>query len=151
MKATQKEPKHLYRGKIFHKKLQNEWIHAAEGKVEVERSVIRKNEKKGRVDIYVADKDMAAVVEIKHSDWDGMTLPNIKRNIKRQIRQIWSYIESQLEGLGKDEIKDVCPGIIFPKRPLKAETLYLIEEMFNEDGIQVVWQDESIDERKARR
>jgi hypothetical protein len=150
MKATQKEPKHLYRGKIFHKKLQNEWIQTAEGKVEVERAVIRKNEKKGRVDIYVSDKDMAAVVEIKHTDWDLMTLPNLKRNLKRQIRQIWSYIESQLEGLGKDEIKDVSPGIIFPKRPSKTETLYLIEEMFNENGIQVVWQDESIDKRKAR-
>jgi hypothetical protein len=150
MKTTQKEPKNLSRGKKFHKKLQSEWIHTAEGDVAVERTVIRKNEKKGRVDIYVADEDMVTVVEIKRSDWNRMTLPNLKRNIRRQIRQVWSYIESQIEGLGKDEIKDVCPGVIFPKLPQEEETLNLIEDMFNEKGIQVVWQDESIEERKAR-
>ena len=79
-----------------------------------------------------------------------MTLSNLKLNARNQVRQIWSYIESQLEGFGKDEAKDVCPGDIFPKQPKGPIRLKLIEELFNEEGIQVVWQDESIDERKAR-
>ena len=150
MKTKRNEPEQLHKGKKFHKNIQEDWITTAEGDVAVEREVIRKNEKKGRVDIYINDEDMVAVVEIKNSDWDLMTTKNLKRNIRRQIRQIWSYIESQIEGIGKDDVKDVCPGVIFPKRPENAETLNLIEELFNEEGIQVVWQDESLDERKAR-
>ena len=57
----------------------------------------------------------------------------------------WDYIESQLE-LGKE----VSPGVIFPKRPKDPDCLNLIEKLFEEEGISVVWEDESIAERKIR-
>ena len=62
----------------------------------------------------------------------------------RQIKGIWDYIESQL----KDE-KEVSPGVIFVRRPGDKERMKLIEDMFEDEGIPVVWQDESIEERKG--
>ncbi len=82
-----------------------------------------------------------------------MTDEAVRRNVRRQIRQVWSYIESQIvegEYVEDGEHKDVCPGIIFPKRPKDGERMKLIEEMFEEEGIPVVWHDETIEERKAR-
>ncbi len=48
------------------------------------------------------------------------------------------------------EGKDVCPGIIFPKRPRDKDRMKRIEDMFLEEGIAVVWHDETIDECKRR-
>jgi len=88
---------------------------------------------------------MVAVMEIKGSDWDKMTESNARRNVRRQARQVWAYIESQLE-----DGKEVCPGIVFPERPKTPGKLEFIESFFDEEGIPVVWQDETIDERKRR-
>ena len=102
----------------------------------------------GRVDIFVGedgDDVLVAVAEVKASDWDAMKPQNVRKNVRRQVRQIWDYIESQLE-LGKE----VSPGVVFPKRPSDHDRLKLIEEMFEEEGIPVVWEDESIEERKKR-
>ena len=82
-----------------------------------------------------------------------MAEKNVRRNVRRQVRQIWGYIESQIlngEHVEGGEGKDVCPGIIFPKRPRDKERMKLIEDMFEEEGIPVVWHDESIEERKGR-
>lgn len=87
-----------------------------------------------------------AVVEIKASDWDRMKPNAVRRNALRQVRQIWSYIDAQLELEGKE----VSPGIIFPKCPLDPVRLKAIEQIFNDWGIQVVWHDETIDELKVR-
>ncbi len=98
-------------------------------------------------DIFVDDDgdNLVAVAEVKNSNWGKMTDSAVRRNVKRQIKQIWDYIESQLTIK-----KDVSPGIICPKRPKDQERMRLIEEMFEEEGIPVVWQDETIEERKAR-
>jgi hypothetical protein len=146
MSTMNSEPKPLRRGKEFHKKIQKEWVNTAEGEVTPEKSTIKPSGRKGRMDVFVrCDETLVAIAEIKVSDWDVMTLTAIRRNVKRQARQIWDYIESQSE-LGKD----VSPGVIFPKRPKDHDRINLIEQMFNEEGISVVWGDESIAERKAR-
>lgn len=46
--------------------------------------------------------------------------------------------------------KEVSPGVIIPARPNSMERLELIEVLFEESGISVVWYDESIDERRGR-
>jgi len=74
-----------------------------------------------------------------------MSLSNLRRNVKRQARQIWNYIESQLE-----EGIDVSPGVIFPKQPKDIDRMKLVEHLFKKRGISVVWEDETIDERAAR-
>lgn len=145
MSAKNGEPKSLRRGKEFHKKIQKEW-NTAEGTVKPEKGIIKPSGRKGRIDIFVkSDGKLVAVVEIKNSDWDAMTSSAVRRNIKRQAHQIWNYIESQLD-LGKE----VSPGVIFPKRPEDPDRMNLIEKLFEEEGIPVVWMDESDAERKAR-
>lgn len=100
----------------------------------------------GRIDIHIeADNKLVAVVELKNSDWDRMATKSVKRNVKRQAKQMWSYIDSQLS-----DRKEVSPGIIFPKKPKDANKLELIEVLFEEEFISVVWEDETIDERKNR-
>jgi len=141
-----KEPKQLNQGKIYHKKIQGNWKTGAEGIVITEKEIKKPGGRKGRIDIHVeSDGNLIAVVEIKNSNWDKMTIEATKRNVYRQIRQIWDYINSQLE------IKnDVSPGIIFPKKPNSNYQLELIEKLFEEQGISVVWENESIDEKKKR-
>jgi len=103
--------------------------------------------RKGRIDIFVNDDGdkLVAVAEVKASDWDKMTDLAVRRNVRRQIKQIWDYIESQLA-----KEKEVSPGVIFPKRPKDKERMQFIEDLFEEEGIPVVWQDETIKERKTR-
>lgn len=131
-----KEPKRLRRGKDFHKKIQNEWLETAEGVILPEKTIRRLTKRRGRIDIFVdddSDDNHVAVVEIKASDWDKMKPKAIRRNAMRQVRQIWSYVDAQLELEGKE----VSPGIIFPTRPSDPERLKTIETIFNDSGIQV--------------
>jgi hypothetical protein len=150
------EPTELRLGKAFHKLIQVEWQREAEEDIYPERYVTKPNGRKGRVDVFVDDTDAKApiaVVEVKATDWDRIKEKNVRRNFRRQIRQIWSYIESQIrhgEYVEGGEGKDVCPGIIFPKRPRNKQRMKLIEELFSEEGIPVVWHDETIEECKAR-
>jgi hypothetical protein len=155
MKQTN-EPDQLLRGKIFHERIQRDWLKNAQGKVKAERTILKKNQRKGRVDVFVDDDDLegvAAIVEIKASEWEKMTEQAIRKNIRRQIKQIWDYIESQiLDGqyVATGVRKDISPGIIFHRRPKNENLLKLIEESFEDEGITVVWEDESIEERKKR-
>ena len=145
----QNEPERLRRGKEFHCKIQKEWLDTAQGIILPEKIIHRLSGRRGRVDIFVdddSDQNHVAVVEIKASDWNRMESKAVRRNALRQVRQIWSYIDSQVELDGKD----VSPGIIFPKKPFDNERLEEIEKIFNDSGIQVVWHDESIDELKKR-
>ena len=102
--------------------------------------------RKGRIDVLPQSEDsLVAVVEIKASDWDIMTPSAVLQNVKLFATQIWGYVESQL-ALGKE----TSPGVIFRKRPKNPKLLELIEELFEKEGISVVWDDESIDERRSR-
>ena len=140
------EPRQLFKGKGFHKKIQKVWHKNAEGDVKTEKWMIKPSERKGRMDVFVKSDDaLVAIAEIKCSDWDAMTPIAVRKNVMRQVNQVWDYIESQLN-LGKD----VSPGVIFPNRPKNPNRINLIEDLFNGRGIQVVWEDESIQEGKAR-
>ena len=141
MSGKNTEPKRLREGK----EVQAEWEANAEGKVKTEKTV-KKKDRAGRLDVFVSEdgSEVRAIVEIKHSDWDKMTPQAVRRNVRRQARQIWRYIELQ------PTLDGICPGIVFPKRPGDPERLELIEHLFEEEGIPVVWEDESTAERKAR-
>ena len=142
-----REPSRLRKGKKFHRLIQDEWKATAEGQIRPEHGVVKPSGRRGRVDIFVDPKEAdVAVVEIKASDWDRMTEANLRRNVRRQARQIMSYAEPQVE-VGKT----VSIGIIFPKRPRKPGRLDLVENLFDEEGIPVVWHDESVDELRARK
>ena len=141
------EPRRLRRGKAFHRKIQAEWEEDAEGEVTTEKAVTKPGGRRGRMDVYAAsDGKLVAVAEIKASDWDRITLRALRRNVRRQIRQIWQYIDSQLAAG-----QEVSPGVIFRARPTDPQRVELIERLFEEEGIPVVWDDETDAERKARR
>jgi hypothetical protein len=144
-----REPSILKEGKEFQELVQKEWLATPDaGHVKKERGVDEINGRKGRVDIFVDEigDNLVSVVEIKNTDWDKIKPQNIRRNVKRQIRQLWRYISSQNDLCNKE----VSPGIIFQKLPQDAEKLKLIESMFNNEWIQVVWHDESIERVKER-
>jgi hypothetical protein len=148
--ARTSEPRRLREGKSFHKWIQKGW-ETAEGSPHSERRCTKPDGRSGRIDIHVGvDDDLVAVVEIKNTDWDRITLDAVRRNVRRQARQIWNYIESQVSGIGENRPTGVCPGIVFPRRPVDPARRELIEMLFEEEGIPVVWDDESIEERRAR-
>lgn len=151
MAGKGKEPERLRRGKAFHAKVQKDWLFNAEGSPKVERSVTTLGDRRGRIDVYVDDNEgLVALVEIKYTDWDRMSPTAVRRNVRRQIRQIWRYAESQLKGFGPDNKSDVCAGVVFPTRPSDSSRLEFIEGLFEEEGIAVVWEDESVEQRAAR-
>ena len=141
------EPTQLRQGKAFHKKIQADWLITAEGRILIEKAITKPTGRKGRIDIFVDDDGdkLVVVAEVKASDWDKMTEKAVSRNVRRQVKQIWDYIDSQLA-----KEKEVSPGIIFPHHPKDKARMKQIEDMFEQEGIPVVWQDETIEERKAR-
>ena len=140
------EPKILKEGKGFHKKLQRDWIENAEGTIKTEKHIKKPNGRTGRIDIHVkSNNKLIVVVEIKNSNWDNMTIKAMKRNVIRQSKQVWNYINSQ-----RIDNKDISPGIIFPKRPKSEHKLKLIEKLFEDHLISVAWEGETIYERRKR-
>ena len=131
----------LRRGREFHRLIQDEWHNSAEGQVTSEKGCKKPSGRRGFMDIYVgpatSDPKLTAVVEVKRSDWDRMTWQAVKRNVRRQIKQIWDYIESELASE-----KEPCRGIIFSKKPQDSDRAAYIETTFNDYGIQLVWHDE---------
>jgi hypothetical protein len=140
------EPDRLRRGKHVHREVQDEWENLAEGDVWPEKPITKPSGRSGRIDIHVqADEGLMAVVEIKNSDWDAMTPKAVRRNVKRYARQLWNYIEAEIaHGF------QVSPGIVFPRSPKIEGRLSEIERLFDEEGIPVVWDDETIEQRKSR-
>jgi hypothetical protein len=107
---------------------------------DAEKGIRKPSGRAGRIDVFVDDgRGSVSVVELKDTTWDAMTLAAVKRNVSRQSRQVWSYIDSQLA-----EGRQVSPGIIFRKRPNDPELLALDERLFNAKGIAVAWHDETL-------
>ena len=143
------EPDQLRRGKAFHHGVQADWLANAEGeRVLKEHACTKPNGRGGRMDVFVqvgGDDNLVAIIEVKGSAWERMTVRAVKRNARRQLRQIWAYIDSHLkQGI------DVCPGVVFPRRPSDEARAILVESVFEDEGIPVVWGDESIQDRRER-
>jgi hypothetical protein len=129
-------------------KIQSEWKKEAQGYIKKEKRCIKPSGRRGRIDIHAQDdenKKLVACVEIKNTNWDKIDKKRISGYVNRQANQVWDYIESELE-----RGKEVSPGIIFPRMPRSKSRLILIEKLFDERGIPVVWMNESIEERKNR-
>lgn len=136
------EPTSLARGKAFHKLIQQEWLDTSKvGRPRPERSIRKVTGGSGRVDILVEELgDFISVIEIKSTDWDSISKANIESNIRRQIRQIWNYIDALFE----ESDKDICPGVIFPFSPIDSIKRALVETRFGAEGIQVVWHNKNV-------
>lgn len=142
-----REPKLLSRGRDFHQSVQADWLRKAAGKVKVEKPITKSSGRRGRIDVFVAGAGdgLVAVAEIKASRWNRMTASAVRRNVLRHTREVWEYIESQLA-----DGNDVSPRIIYSRRPTSTLRLQLIESLFEERGIAVACQDETVADRRAR-
>jgi hypothetical protein len=139
----------LQRGIEFYRLVQAEWLRdTQDGIPHPERVIKRSNGRCGRVDVLVEELgNLVSVVEIKATYWDAMAANRVIPNARRQIRQIWSYVNAELDIYGME----LCPGVIFPHLPRRTERLELIERLFDDAGIQVVWHDETIEQCRERR
>lgn len=143
-----KEPELLHRGKQFHRTIQREWAKEAAGCIHPERVIRLLKDRSGRVDILVDEigKDLIAIIEVKSTDWDKIKPANVRRNIRRHIRQIWRYITAQVDL----EDRIVSAGVIYPRMPQDPRVMEVIESRCEAEGIQVVWHDETIEEVRIR-
>lgn len=130
-----REPRQLRRGKRFHQLIQTEWVRDVTDPVKAEARVRKPSGRPGRVDVFVRDAGRdVSVVEVKSTNWDRLVDAAAKRTARRQAKQVWEYIRSQLR-VGRN----VSPGIIFPKRPKSGSRRRLVESLFENEGIAVVW------------
>jgi len=141
------EPKILRRGKLFHRKIQTDWLRSiVDGNPVVEHSISLHTSptyiqrvRRGRMDIFIDELgSFVSIVEIKSTNWDRIKKSNISNLLSSHRRQIWKYID---EYIGFTKI-DVCAGIIYPKEPLIKTKRMTVEASMNDYGIQVVWQDQ---------
>jgi hypothetical protein len=150
MAKKREEPAAFRKGKAFHTEVQDLWKHEAEGKPTREFPVTKPGAKpgdaKGRVDIHVdAGNGLVAVVEVKSTDWTRMSDSKVRRTVAEYSRQVWEYIDSK-----ELRDKDVSPGMVLLGMPSDAERLRLVEELFEEEGIAVSWQDETVEDARVR-
>ena len=140
----------LQNGREFEAKVKASWDGHHDGKaLTPERPVTSAASRSGRIDLFVdidhPEPVYRAVLEVKNTDWDQKTITNVRRNVLRHIRQVYRYIDSlNLEGFA------VAPGIIYSKQPSDTERRKYIEDLLEEHLIGVVWQDETVKERRRR-
>lgn len=86
----------------------------------------------GWIDIRLLDESggYAVVVELKTPDWDRMTGHRVRPDALRHARQLWRYINSELEDY------DVTPSLDYPSSPSDIERK--VEAILNERGVQAV-------------
>jgi hypothetical protein len=128
------------RGRRFEEWERSKWDKPEHADVEVEASSSWRG-KRGRVDLRLIDTEEGHTVlaEIKASNWDRMAPHRIRPNVLRHARQIWRYIEAELEN------QPVLPALVYPNEPATPGRKEEIESILHERLIQVVWRELDID------
>ena len=140
-----REPRRLRRGKTFHRSVQLSWSNV-KGAI-FEKAIRDLHGRRRRIDVFIDDgEEWVSIVEIKRSDWDRMRPDRVRPNALRHARQTWLYIEPFLEHSGGY----VCPGILYEKLPTTPGRVAEVESILHERGLQVVWQNESKADLRAR-
>jgi hypothetical protein len=93
--------------------------------------------RRGRIDLLLRDEEEghSVVVETKATDWDSMAPHRVRPNALRHARQLWRYINAELEG------GPVIPALVYPAEPITPGRKEEIEAILNERFIQVVWRE----------
>lgn len=127
----------ISRGREFEKWEREQWKEGSNSAAKFERRTQWKG-RRGRIDIFLDDLEdqHTVIVEIKATDWDSMKPYRVRPNALRHARQIWRYIESELEN------QPVLPALVYPKSPRSVVRKREIEKILNDRLIQVVWRDE---------
>jgi len=131
--------KRIRRGREFEKQERSYWTGGQDEAISFEAPT-QWQDKRGRVDIRLDDtkEKYVVVVELKASNWDQMAARRVRPNVLRHARQLWRYVETELDVVHHD----VLPGIIYPVAPKTPGRKEEIETVLEEQGIQVVWRTE---------
>lgn len=135
------EPAHLRRAKRAHQVVQASW-QATPGlhTVEIELALTKPDGAAGRGDIVAGvDDNYVAIIDVKSDDWAKMSERTVRRRVKKYIDQLWDYIGSSA---GTGGGNDVTPAVTLTKQPADPGRVALIEQLFEEYGIVVVWEAE---------
>jgi hypothetical protein len=108
--------------------------------VETEASTGSKG-RRGRIDLRLVDEDEghSVVVETKATDWDKMASHRVRPNALRHARQLWRYIDAELER------GPVLPALVYPAEPNTPLRKEEVEAILHERFIQVVWRELDLD------
>ncbi len=133
-----REPSVLRRGKRLEAQEKAGWSRRKGEELLFEKRVVDPRGKRGRLDIFVrSDDQLAAIGEVKATNWDKVRPNRVRALASRHARQVWRYIDTHLgQGL------DVSPGIIYPRPPRSSRKRALVEETLNGKLIQCVWRRE---------
>ena len=99
------------------------------------------NGRRGRIDLRLVDEEEghSVVVETKATDWDKMAPHRVRPNALRHARQLWRYIDAELEGGA------VLSALVYPAEPGTPGRKEEIEAILHERLIQVVWRELDLD------
>ena len=132
--------KRAKRGRTFENWERSRWIGPDNAGIEPEAATVWKG-RRGRIDMRLIDNQEGhtIVVETKATDWDAMAPHRVRPNALRHSRQLWRYIEAELED------RPVLPALIYPTEPETPGRKEQIEAILHERLIQVVWRDLNLD------
>lgn len=97
--------------------------------------------KRGRIDLRLVDDEEghSVVVETKATNWDRMAPHRVRPNALRHARQLWRYINAELQG------GPVLPALVYPVEPETSGRKEEVEAILHERYIQVVWRELDLD------
>lgn len=159
------EPAALARGKLFHRRLQESWRlrHGGIGEPRIEKELRGVLGKRARPDIQV---DLAtgegpdanpqvfiALLEAKSRDFASLSRASVRRLISRDRRQVLRYVDQLFAGLSGDAaapIVEIAASLIYETGPASGAGRAEVEAFLDEAGIGVIWEDETVEEARAR-
>jgi len=132
--------KRVKRGRKFETWERSKWNGPGHEGVETEAPTVW-NGRRGRIDLRLVDEEEGhtVVVETKATDWDKMARHRVRPNALRHARQLWRYIDAELES------RPVLPALVYPTEPSTPGRKEEIEAILHERSIQVVWRELDLD------
>jgi hypothetical protein len=127
-------------GRRFEVWERSRWNGPGHEAVQTEASTAWKG-RRGRIDLRLVDEEdgHSVVVETKATAWDKMAAHRVRPNALRHARQLWRYIDAELEG------GPVLPAVVYPAEPNTPGRKKEIEAILHERYIQVVWRELDLD------
>jgi len=112
--------------------------------------------RRGRIDVLAiiddGDERVAVIIELKASDWTAQSPEQVRRKGARHAAQLYSYqghLTNQMwdedaQAWAPDgEVQAVQMWLVYERRPIDPDVAAAIEEQLGEDGISVLWFDET--------
>ena len=113
--------------------------------------------KAGRIDIRLqleeddGGRDTVVIAETKATNWDKIKEHRVRLTATKHVNQIWRYINDVIKPRKEDHpnIKEedlielrATAAVVYPAPPTIPGRKEMIEEIFEEWAIQVVWREE---------